>query len=72
MDRQFYPEHGWHFRRVVVDGEDVIEGSGWCPVCSSEISVTLTAKQPSVEARCPAAGHVRLTIDLPVPPDLLT
>lgn len=70
MDRQFYLDHGWRFRRVVIGGKEIIEGAGFCPRCSGPLRIELMEEQPKSDTACTADG-VRLTFELPIPPDLV-
>ena len=71
MDRQFYLDHGWRFRRVTSGNREVIEGTGLCPRCSGPLRIELSSEHPVAEVACTAAG-VRLTIALPmIPADLV-
>ena len=70
MDRQFYLDHYWRFRRVTSVDREVIEGKGLCPKCSGPLRVELSSEQPIAEVACTADG-VRLTIALPIPADLV-
>ena len=70
MDRQFYLDHGWRFRRVVGQGKTTFEGPGLCPRCSGPMRIELSDDRPEAVIACRDDG-VRLTFELPVPPDLV-